>query len=183
MTNTQQTQLEASNKFNHRGIRRHNRPRYEYRNRGGHAIVPAKPQKILGVRFIAATTKKDKNLRPLIKFVKTRDWESIKTLHGQYTGSHSIVQMSQSCQYSTERGKNLKPIIDFKNFSLQMEPVVEPNEKKNSYIPDEPNNDAYILVATTMHTYIAINFIFRYISNNGSLQRVSCDQAQTFRAK
>ena len=27
MTNTQQTQLEASNNFNHKGIRRHNRPR------------------------------------------------------------------------------------------------------------------------------------------------------------
>ena len=35
-------------------------------------------QRVLGVRFIAAATKKDRNLRPLINFVKKRDWEAIK---------------------------------------------------------------------------------------------------------
>ena len=36
-------------------------------------------QRILGVRFIAAATKKNRNLRrPLINFVKKRDWEAIK---------------------------------------------------------------------------------------------------------
>ena len=43
-----------------------------------------KLQRVLGVRFITAATKKDRNLRPLIKFVKKRDWEAIKMSHGQY---------------------------------------------------------------------------------------------------
>ena len=43
-----------------------------------------KLQLVLGVRFIAAATKKDRNLRPLINFVKKRDWEAMKTLYVQY---------------------------------------------------------------------------------------------------
>ena len=41
-------------------------------------------QKILGVKFIAAATKKDRNLRPFINFVKKRDWYAIKSSYGQY---------------------------------------------------------------------------------------------------
>ena len=41
-------------------------------------------QKVLGGKFIAAATKKDRNLRPLINFVKKRDWEAIKSAYGQY---------------------------------------------------------------------------------------------------
>ena len=33
---------------------------------------------------VAAATKKDRNLRPLINFVKNRDWEAIKASYGQY---------------------------------------------------------------------------------------------------
>ena len=43
-----------------------------------------KLQRVLGVRFIAAATKKDRNLRPLINFVKKRDWEAIKHSYGPY---------------------------------------------------------------------------------------------------
>ena len=43
-----------------------------------------KLQKVLGVKFIAAATRKDRTLRPLITFVKKRDWESIKSSYGQY---------------------------------------------------------------------------------------------------
>ena len=43
-----------------------------------------KLQKLLGVPFIAAATKKDRNLRPLINFVKKRDWDAIKASYGQY---------------------------------------------------------------------------------------------------
>ena len=43
-----------------------------------------KLQGVLGVRFIAAATKKDRNPRPLINFVKKRDWEAIKASYGQY---------------------------------------------------------------------------------------------------
>ena len=41
-------------------------------------------QRVLGVRFIAAATKKDRNLCPLINFVNKRDWEAIKSSYGQY---------------------------------------------------------------------------------------------------
>ena len=40
--------------------------------------------KVLGVRFIAAATKKELNHRPLINFLKKRDWEAIKTSYGPY---------------------------------------------------------------------------------------------------
>ena len=43
-----------------------------------------KLQRVLGVPFIAAATKKDRNLRPLINFVKKRDWEALKASYGQY---------------------------------------------------------------------------------------------------
>ena len=43
-----------------------------------------KIQRVLGVRFIAAATRKDRNLRPLISFVKKRDWEAIKASYSQY---------------------------------------------------------------------------------------------------
>ena len=43
-----------------------------------------KLQRVVGVPFIAAATKKDRNLRPLINFVKKRDWEAIRASYGQY---------------------------------------------------------------------------------------------------
>ena len=43
-----------------------------------------KLQRVLGVQFIAAATKKDRNLRPLINFVGKRDFEAIKASYGQY---------------------------------------------------------------------------------------------------
>ena len=49
-------------------------------SRGGHAAVPTTTTK----SFIAAATKKDRNLRPLINFVKKRQWEAIKSAYGQY---------------------------------------------------------------------------------------------------
>ena len=43
-----------------------------------------KLQKVLGIPFIAAATKKDRNLPPLINFVKKRNWDAIKVSYGQY---------------------------------------------------------------------------------------------------
>ena len=43
-----------------------------------------KLQRVLGVCFIAAATKKDRNLRPLINFVRKRYWEANKTSYGPY---------------------------------------------------------------------------------------------------
>ena len=42
-----------------------------------------KLQRVLGITSIIAATKKDRNLRPLVNFVKTRNWETIKTSYGQ----------------------------------------------------------------------------------------------------
>ena len=55
-----------------------------HRNRGGHPAIPSKTPASTGVPSIAAATKKDRNLRPLINFVKKRDWEAIKASYGQY---------------------------------------------------------------------------------------------------
>ena len=100
--------------------------------------------------------------------------------------------MAQNCKHCTEQGKNLKPI--------GMEPVVEPNEEVQldfaGPLSDELNRDAYILAAmdkwskfptakvvSNTTADIAIQFMQRYISNNGVPRRLGCDQAQTFRAK
>ena len=41
-------------------------------------------KKVLGVNFIAAATRKDKNLRPLVIFVRKRDWYALNLSFGQY---------------------------------------------------------------------------------------------------
>ena len=81
-----------------------------------------------------------------------------------------------------------------------MEPVVKPNEEVQldfaRPIPDELNEEAYILVAidkwskfptakvvTNTTADIAIKFMQRYISNNGVPCRIRCNQAQTYRSK
>ena len=81
-----------------------------------------------------------------------------------------------------------------------MEPVVENNEEVQldfvGPLPDEINRVAYISVAidkwskfptakviTTTTADIAINFMQRYISNNGVPRRLRCVQAQKFRGK
>ena len=61
-------------------------------------------QRVLGVRFIAAATKKDRNFRPLINFVKKRDWEAIKASYGQYW--HNIwnrLHVREDCLLIDER--------------------------------------------------------------------------------
>ena len=62
----------------------------------------------------------------------------------------SIVQMAKNCKHCTEQGKNLKLIIG-KNCSIQKDSIVEPNEEEQldfaGALPDDLNNDAYILVA------------------------------------
>ena len=46
-----------------------------------------KLQRLLSVQFIAAAAKNDKNLHPLLDFVKKGDWEAIKTSRRQYMHS------------------------------------------------------------------------------------------------
>ena len=61
-------------------------------------------QRVLGVRYIAAATRKDRNLCPLINFVKKRDWEAIKASYGQYW--HNIrnrLHVREDCLLIDER--------------------------------------------------------------------------------
>ena len=61
-------------------------------------------QRVLGVRFIAAVTRKDQNLRPLINFVKKRDWEAIKASYGQYWHNIRIrLHVREDCPLIDER--------------------------------------------------------------------------------
>ena len=61
-------------------------------------------QRYSGVRFIAAATKKDRNLRPLINFVKKRDWEAIKASYRQYWHNIRIrLHVREDCLLIDER--------------------------------------------------------------------------------
>ena len=61
-------------------------------------------QRVLGVGFIDAATKKDRNLRPLINFVKKRDWEAIKDSYGQYWRNiRNRLHVREDCPLIDER--------------------------------------------------------------------------------
>ena len=63
-----------------------------------------KLQRVLDVQFIAAATKKDRNLRPLINFVKKKDWEALKNSYGPYW--HNIrnrLHLREDCLLIDER--------------------------------------------------------------------------------
>ena len=61
-------------------------------------------QWVLGARFIAAATKNDRNLRPLINFVKKRDWEAIKASYGQYWHNiRNMLHVREDCLLIEER--------------------------------------------------------------------------------
>ena len=63
-----------------------------------------KLQRVLGDHFIAAATKKDRNLRPLINFVKKRNWEAIKASYGQYWYNiRNILHVREDCLLIDER--------------------------------------------------------------------------------
>ena len=63
-----------------------------------------KLQKLLGIPFIAAATKKDRNLRPLINFAKKRDWDVIKACYGQYWFSiRNRLHVRDDCLLDYER--------------------------------------------------------------------------------
>ena len=63
-----------------------------------------KLQKVLGVLFIAAATKKDRNLRPLINRVKKRDWDAIKASYGQYWfNTRNRLHVREDCLLVDER--------------------------------------------------------------------------------
>ena len=63
-----------------------------------------KLQRVLGVPFIAAATKKDRNLRPLVNFVKKWDWEAIKASYGRYWFNiRNRLQVREDCLLIDER--------------------------------------------------------------------------------
>ena len=92
----------------------------------------------------------------------------------------SIVQMAKSCKHCTEQGKNIKPMKG-KNYSFQMDSVLEPNEEEQidfaGPLPDDLNKDTYILVAihkcskfptakvaSNTTADVAIKFMQQYVS-------------------
>ena len=50
----------------------------------GALLYRRKLQKVLGINFIAAATRKDENLRPRVNFVRKRDWDALKLSFGGY---------------------------------------------------------------------------------------------------
>ena len=73
-TMTKNTSLEASHELITKGVvATIERSTMTTENEEDRPLFRKKLQKVLGVRFIAAATKKDRNLRPLINFVKNRD--------------------------------------------------------------------------------------------------------------
>ena len=54
----------------------------KHRNRE-HPTLQNKSARVLGTNFIAAATRNDQNVHPLVKFVKKRDWEALKLSFGQ----------------------------------------------------------------------------------------------------
>ena len=84
-TMTRNTSLEASHELITEGVvATSERSTMTTETQEDTPLFRKKLQKVLGVRFIAAATKKDRNLRPLINFVKKRDCEAIKTSYGPY---------------------------------------------------------------------------------------------------
>ena len=67
-------------------------------------LLRQKLQRVLGVPFIAAATKKDRKLGPLIIFVKKRDWEAIKASYGQYWFNiRNTLHVREDCLLNDER--------------------------------------------------------------------------------
>ena len=63
-----------------------------------------KLQRVLGLQFIAAATRKDRNLLPPINFVKKRVWEALKNSYGPYW--HNIrnrLDVREDCLLIDER--------------------------------------------------------------------------------
>ena len=70
----------------------------------GTPLFRRKLQRVLGVTLIAAATKKDRNLRPLVNFVKTRNWETIKTSYSQnWHNLRNRLHVREDCLLIDER--------------------------------------------------------------------------------
>ena len=83
-TRTTTTQLEASHCMITKGliatVEKATNTTESEKNR---LLFSRKLQRVLGVRIVAVPTRKNRNIRPLMSFVKKRDWEAIKTSNGQ----------------------------------------------------------------------------------------------------
>ena len=110
-----------------------------------------------------------------------------------------IVTLTQNCQPCIKIGKNLKPIIP-KPKLANLPSLHEPNEEIQidfaGPIPDEQNNDSYILAsvdrfsryphAIVYHncdTDTAKKYLEKYIKFHGIPRNIRCDQAQAFKSK
>ena len=75
---THQTQLEANHELITEGLVATLEQETHTEMKEDTSLFRDKLQKVFGVKFIAAATKEDTNMRPLLNFVKKCDWDSIK---------------------------------------------------------------------------------------------------------
>ena len=48
------------------------------------SLYRKKLQQAIGVKFIAAATRRDRNSKPIANFEQKRDWEALKLAYGDY---------------------------------------------------------------------------------------------------
>ena len=113
---------------------------------------------------------------------------------------HRTIKLrAENCKLCTDQGKNLKPIIPKTDLG-KLPKLLEPNQEIQldfaGPLPNESNNEIYILVAidrfsrypsAVVHpncdASTAIDFLKIYCEFHGIPRSIRCDQAQAFKSK
>ena len=113
---------------------------------------------------------------------------------------HRTIKLrAENCKQCTDQGKNLKPIIPKTDLG-KLPKLLEPNQEIQLYfagpLPNESNNEIYILVAVDRFSRYpsavvhpncdastAIDFLQKYCEFHGIPRSIRCDQAQAFKSK
>ena len=113
---------------------------------------------------------------------------------------HRTIKLREAnCKQCTDRGKNLKPLIDKSDLS-NLPSLHEPHQEVRidfaGTILNESNNDMYILVAIDSYsrypsaivhpncdTPTVLSFLQKFCEFHGILRSIRCDQAQAFKSK
>ena len=113
---------------------------------------------------------------------------------------HRTIKLrAENCKQCTDQGKNLKPIIPKSDLG-KLPKLLEPNQEIQldfaGPLPNESNNEIYILVAigrfsrypsAVVHpncdASTAIDFLRKYCEFHGIPRSIRCDQAQAFKSK
>ena len=113
---------------------------------------------------------------------------------------HRTIKLrAENCKQCTDQGKNLKPIIPKTDLG-KLPKLLEPNQEIqldfSGPLPNESNNEIYILVAidcfsrypsAVVHpncdTSTAIDFLQKFCEFHGISRSIRCEQAQAFKSK